>query len=47
MNIDFMCLVVEAYIFKMKGVQVRINRDMDQRQYNMLMHAFQIATSGN
>ena len=46
MQIDFMCAVVEDYIYKMKGVQVRIDRmavATDGRQMAMLMHAYQIA----
>jgi hypothetical protein len=49
MQIDFMCAVVENYIYKMKGVQVRIDRRAvaaDGRQMAMLMHAYQIA-NGN
>jgi hypothetical protein len=49
MQIDFMCRVVEDYIYKMKGVQVRIDRRAvatDGRQMAMLMHAYQIA-NGN
>ena len=46
MQIDFMCVVVEEYIYKMKGVQVRIDRRAvatDGRQMAMLMNAYQIA----
>ena len=46
MQIDFMCAVVEDYIYRMKGVQVKIDRmaiATDQRQMAMLMHAYQIA----
>jgi len=46
MQIDFMCAVVEEYIYKMKGVQVRIDRRAvatDGRQMAMLMNAYQIA----
>jgi len=46
MQIDFMCVVVEDYIYKMKGVQVRIDRRAvatDGRQMAMLMNAYQIA----
>ena len=46
MQIDFMCAVVEDYIYKMKGVQVRIDRRAvatDGRQMAMLMNAYQIA----
>lgn len=46
MQIDIMCSVVEAYIYRKKGVQVRIDRRavaMDGRQMAMLMHAYQIA----
>ena len=49
MQIDFMCAVVEDYIYKMKGVQVRIDRRAvasDGRQMAMLMNAYQIA-NGN
>jgi hypothetical protein len=49
MQIDFMCAVVENYIYMMKGVQVRIDRRAvaaDGRQMAMLMHAYQIA-NGN
>ena len=49
MQIDFMCAVVENYIYKMKGGQVRIDRRAvaaDGRQMAMLMHAYQIA-NGN
>jgi len=50
MQIDFMCAVVENYIYKMKGVQVRIDRRAvatDGRQMAMLMNAYQIAMNGN
>jgi hypothetical protein len=46
MQIDFMCAVVEDYIYKMKDVQVRIDRRAvatDGRQMAMLMNAYQIA----
>jgi len=46
MQIDFMCAVVEDYIYKMKGVQVKIDRKAvasDGRQMAMLMNAYQIA----
>jgi hypothetical protein len=49
MQIEFMCAVVENYIYRMKGVQVRIDRRAvatDGRQMAMLMHAYQIA-NGN
>ena len=49
MQIDFMCVVVEEYIYKMKGVKVRIDRRAvatDGRQMAMLMNAYQIA-NGN
>jgi hypothetical protein len=49
MQIEFMCAVVEEYIYKMKGVQVRIDRRAvatDGRQMAMLMNAYQIA-NGN
>jgi hypothetical protein len=50
MQIDLMCSVVEAYIYRMKGVQVRIDRRAvagDGRQVAMLMNAYQIAVNGN
>jgi hypothetical protein len=50
MQIDFMCAVVEDYIYRMKGVQVRIDRKAvasDGRQMAMLMHAYQIASNGD
>ena len=50
MQIDFMCAVVEDYIYRMKGVQVRIDRQAvlsDGRQMAMLMNAYQIAMNGN
>jgi len=50
MQIDFMCAVVEDYIYQMKGVQVRIDRRAvasDGRQMAMLMHAYQIASNGD
>jgi hypothetical protein len=46
MQIDFMCAVVEDYIYRMKEVQVRIDRRAvasDGRQMAMLMNAYQIA----
>ena len=46
MQIDFMCAVVEDYIYRMRGVQVRIDRRAvasDGRQMAMLMNAYQIA----
>ena len=46
MQIDFMCAVVEDYIYRMKGVQVKIDRRAvasDGRQMAMLMNAYQIA----
>ena len=46
MQIEFMCAVVEDYIYRMKGVQVRIDRRAvasDGRQMAMLMNAYQIA----
>jgi len=46
MQIDFMCAVVEDYIYRMKGVQVRIDRNAvatDGRQMAMLMNAYQTA----
>ena len=46
MQIDFMCAVVEDYIYRMKGVQIRIDRNAvatDGRQMAMLMNAYQIA----
>ena len=49
MQIDFMCAVVEDYIYKMKCVQVSIDRRAvatDGRQMAMLMNAYQIA-NGN
>jgi len=49
MQIEFMCAVVEDYIYRLKGVQVRIDRRAvatDGRQMAMLMHAYQIA-NGN
>lgn len=47
-RINFMCAVVEEYIFKMKGVQVKIDRAKinDPRQLTMLVEAFNIA-NGN
>jgi hypothetical protein len=50
MQIDLMCSVVEAYIYRMKGVQVRIDRRAvagDGRQIAMLMNAYQIAMDGD
>jgi hypothetical protein len=50
MQIDFMCAVVEDYIYKMTGAQVRIDRRAvatDGRQMAMLMNAYQIAMNGN
>ena len=50
MQIDFMCAVVEDYIYRLKGVQVRIDRQAvasDGRQMAMLMNAYQIAMNGN
>jgi restriction endonuclease Mrr len=50
MQIDLMCSMVEAYIYKMKGVQVRIDRRAvayDGRQMAMLMNAYQIAVNGD
>ena len=50
MQIDLMCSVVEAYIYRMKGVQVRIDRRAvagDGRQMAMLMNAYQIAMDGD
>jgi hypothetical protein len=50
MQIDLMCSVVEAYIYRMKGVQVRIDRRAvagDGRQIAMLMNAYQIAVNGD
>jgi hypothetical protein len=50
MQIDFMCAVVEDYIYRLKGVQVRIDRrvvSMDGRQMAMLMNAYQIASNGD
>lgn len=50
MQIDFMCAVVEDYIYRLKGVQVRIDRRAvasDGRQMAMLMNAYQIAMNGN
>jgi hypothetical protein len=50
MQIDLMCSVVEAYIYRMKGVQVRIDRRAvagDGRQVAMLMNAYQIAVNGD
>jgi len=49
MQINFMCAVVEDYIYLLKGVHVRIDRQAvasDGRQMAMLMHAYQIA-NGN
>jgi len=46
MQIDFMCAVVEDYIYRMKGVQVKIDRmaiARDGRQMALLMKAYQIA----
>lgn len=48
-QIDIMCLVVEGYIFRVKGERVRINRMAvmsDARQIMMLVNAYQIA-NGN
>lgn len=50
MQIDFMCVVVEDYIYRLKGVRVRIDRQAvasDGRQIAMLMNAYQIASNGN
>ena len=50
MQIDIMCSMVEVYIYKMKGVQVRIDRRAvasDGRQMAMLMNAYQIAVNGD
>ena len=50
MQIDFMCAVVEDYIYRLKGVQVKIDRmavATDGRQMAMLMNAYQIASNGN
>ena len=50
MQIDFMCAVVEDYIYRMKGVQVKIDRRAvasDGRQMALLMNAYQIASNGN
>lgn len=50
MQIDFMCAVVEDYIYRLKGVQVRIDRravSSDGRQMAMLMSAYQIASNGD
>jgi hypothetical protein len=49
MQIEFMCVVVEGYIYRLKGVQIRIDRRAvasDGRQMAMLMNAYQIA-NGN
>jgi hypothetical protein len=46
MQIDLMCAVVEDYIYRMKGVRVKIDRRAvasDGRQMAMLMNAYQIA----
>ena len=50
MQIEIMCSVVEDYIYRMKGVRVRIDRRAvatDGRQMAMLMNAYQIASNGD
>jgi len=50
MQVDFMCAIIEDYIYRLKGVQVRIDRQAvasDGRQMAMLMNAYQIAMNGN
>ena len=45
-----MCAIIEDYIYRLKGVQVRIDRKAvasDGRQMAMLMNAYQIAMNGN
>ena len=44
-RINIMCATVEDYIYKKKGVIVKIDRScfVDARQYEMLVYAYNIA----
>jgi hypothetical protein len=47
-QIDLMCIMVETYIQKKKGVKVTIDRIQvarDPRQLQMLMEAFNVAVA--